>query len=625
MLDKLRNSINGVVAKTFIFLLIAAFVLVGIAGVLSGGSGDVVATVGDKNITVPEFQEIYRRVSGRLPDYSESQLQSELLRRLVIEKLLLSAAEDRNYDVSSSSIIEQIKEDDKFKNSDGGFDINKYNSFLQMQRLTENDLAENIKKDVVIQFLIDPLTSQINTSDAEVKLLYRYYKEQRKLSTLHIPADYVKDVSKPSESEIADYYEKNNENYKTKELRSIDYSVVDCKKADISVEVSDADLQETYEGNLSEGVYNQVRAYDIKQLLVNEDSDIESVKAKIAANVSFDDITKGYGSDKISEIPNIKETELFAEIKDALSGLEEGGHSGIIKTALGSHIIQVKKIHEPREISFADVKEDIKAELIEENRCDLVDEEFKNIEDEFAGGATLSEVAADNKLLTVKSLSKVSGIADAAVKENLHGDIGGENVEYVLGKMFEVEDGSDPMVYSPGDGVYIAFHVTEVVEPKIPELAEIKADVVKSWLSDEKKAKSHVVAQEQAKLISEGGDIKKIASKLGLTVKDMFIERANRRFNSDIPEGIYERIFSAEAGYTSDVYENYKGEFVILRLDKVNPANLEAAKHELESLTATMSQEWFDILFDLYMVDLRKKYPVDILYKFEVSQNNTVE
>ncbi|HFB98355.1 MAG TPA: hypothetical protein ENJ62_04370, partial [Bryobacterales bacterium] len=66
MLTVLRSKAGGWVAKIFIGLLAASFAVWGISDVFRGSRTDTLATVGEKEITVEQFQETFRNQLNRI-------------------------------------------------------------------------------------------------------------------------------------------------------------------------------------------------------------------------------------------------------------------------------------------------------------------------------------------------------------------------------------------------------------------------------------------------------------------------------------------------------------------------------------------------------------------------------
>ena len=65
MLEALRKSVSGILAKILIALLIVSFAVWGIGDMVRSYGRDVVAQVGDRSISAGEFRQAYQiQVSG---------------------------------------------------------------------------------------------------------------------------------------------------------------------------------------------------------------------------------------------------------------------------------------------------------------------------------------------------------------------------------------------------------------------------------------------------------------------------------------------------------------------------------------------------------------------------------
>jgi len=90
--------------------------------------------------------------------------------------------------------------------------------------------------------------------------------------------------------------------------------------------------------------------------------------AAVCKEYSLDLPTKDKGGDTGYFIKG----SLLPEFEEACDKLEVGQMSGIVKTGLGYHIIKVTERKEAKKVEYADVKEQVKENYIEEETGKLV-------------------------------------------------------------------------------------------------------------------------------------------------------------------------------------------------------------------------------------------------------------
>jgi len=154
------------------------------------------------------------------------------------------------------------------------------------------------------------------------------------------------------------------------------------KKLTAGANISDEDLQKYYEANKEK--FRKDREINTRHILLKSEEEAKQVRDKLQAGEDFSDLAKKYSID-----PNAKVTggevgfhpkgTLLPEYEAAAFKLAKVGQtSGIVKTQFGYHIIRLEGIKPPQYVPFAEVKDFIKQQLIQEKQKEVLD---KYIED----------------------------------------------------------------------------------------------------------------------------------------------------------------------------------------------------------------------------------------------------
>ncbi|HLQ71624.1 MAG TPA: SurA N-terminal domain-containing protein [Bacillota bacterium] len=145
---------------------------------------DVVAEVNGESIEKDEFKNVYEgqfqqmamqaQMSGEEIDQDDLKKQTADL--IINQELVLQEAENRDYEVSDDDVDELLKdimEQQGAESKDDFFDQ------LEEQDVEKDDFMDDIKKQVMLNQLIDEEAGDTEPSDKEVKDFYEQYKEQQ--------------------------------------------------------------------------------------------------------------------------------------------------------------------------------------------------------------------------------------------------------------------------------------------------------------------------------------------------------------------------------------------------------------------------------------------------------------
>jgi parvulin-like peptidyl-prolyl isomerase len=186
---QLRPGFSSEMRKNTLILLLVAIVALLAAGCGGGGNGDVskddVAVVGDEEITRAQFDQLLSQAKksyatqkrqfpkAGTPEYE--QLKNQAIQYLVQRAEFSQKAGDLDIDVSDKQVDDRLAQIKKqyFGNSDS-----KYQKQLKQQGLTEDQVREDIKAQLVSEAIFKKVTADVKVSDADVKKYYDEHKQQ---------------------------------------------------------------------------------------------------------------------------------------------------------------------------------------------------------------------------------------------------------------------------------------------------------------------------------------------------------------------------------------------------------------------------------------------------------------
>ena len=204
-----------------IWISTIAFVGAGFVGWGSydyGSKGGAVAIVGDREVTVEEYQREYSSLYEQYARMFGNQFNQEMADqlklkdaayRLVIQKnLILSFADDLGLDISENEIAKQLIQIPAFQ-KDGNFDKDIYIKVLQQNRTNPIEFEASIKRDLLLQKVQGLFDIEVNKN--EIKNLNQVLFAEDKVSIKILNSNNIKVVIK--EDELKKYWEENKNRY----------------------------------------------------------------------------------------------------------------------------------------------------------------------------------------------------------------------------------------------------------------------------------------------------------------------------------------------------------------------------------------------------------------------------
>lgn len=155
------------------------------------------------------------------------------------------------------------------------------------------------------------------------------------------------------------------------------------KKLTSDSKLSDEEIKKYYEKNKEK--FKKDREINTRHILLKSEEEAKQIKEKLKAGEDFTDLAKKYSID-----PNAKVTggevgfhpkgTLLPEYEAAAFKLTKVGQtSGIVKTQFGYHIIRLEGAKPPAYVSFDEVKDFIKQQLMQEKQKEIVEKYIEEL------------------------------------------------------------------------------------------------------------------------------------------------------------------------------------------------------------------------------------------------------
>lgn len=532
---KYLSWILWVVIGLFVLLVFVDF------GTLAGGQGSGAAApavrVGDREVTMAEFERQYRQLEGFYRQMQGDQFTPEMARRMglpaqalsqvVGQEILLAEAERLGIAVTDGELRERILEEPVFRDPQGRFvGREQYENILRQNRLSVSAFEADMRKQILLEKLNNMLSAGIYVSDAEVERAYREQVERAKIRYVQLPRARFAQTAQVTPAELQSYFDSNKQQYKLPEQREGGYLLVEPDKMREQAAVTDQQVREYYDANQTEFTRpEQVQARHILLRTPDPASEaavrtrLEEVKKRIQGGADF-----GTVAAEVSEEPGAKERkgdlgwfgsgQMVPEFEQAAFGAQQGEVVGPVKTSFGYHLIQVTGRRPAGVTPFEEAREQIRARLAFQSTQELAEAKAKELAAQLKENPPKS--AEDLAKLVQGNPGVSSGAATKFGAQEPIPNFGYAPALTTAAFAIEKEGGVSEAVQVPPRG-WAVFWLKDIHEPRVPELNEVEPRV-RAALTAQKQ--QEVAMQRLRQVVTPGKTLDQIAAELGLTVAE---------------------------------------------------------------------------------------------------------
>lgn len=541
MLKVLRDNLKFLswILWVVIFVFIA-FVFVDFGRGIGNqrGGGAAAATVGDRSVSLKEFEREYRRLEeqyrqafgGRFtPELSEQlQLPAQALERLVNRKLLAAEADRRGLRASDEEVRLAILGIPGIQDESGRFvGAGAYERFLRANGYTPRDFEDLIREDVAIQKLTGVVADAVAVSDAEIERAWRDDNESAAVRYALAPTTRYAAAAAPAPAEVKAYFEAHRDEFRLPDRRVVDYLLVDAARLRAGIEVPAADVERYYSGHPDE--FARPEEVHARHILVKIDENqseaaaagkMAAIRARLAAGEAFEKVAAATSEDPGSkdrggDLGYFGRGRMIQEFEAAAFAARPGETVGPVKTSFGLHLIQVLDHRAGGAQPLAEVSARIQTQLAGERADTAAEARARDLAARVAAGP-LSTEAQWQKLADGAAVTFVTTPAFAA-DDAVPGI--GRNPDFATAAFALAAPGAaSAPVRVPRGWALLRLRAVEAAHA--PELAEVEARVRSAAELDKARALARAELDGARAKIAAGRPFDEVVKELGLEARD---------------------------------------------------------------------------------------------------------
>lgn len=612
MLRGLRKASSNWLGKTVmaavVGFLIISFGIWGIGDIFRGVGVFTVAKVGRAEISIDQFRVRYNdqlqqfsRQIGRPITAEQARafgIDRQLLGQMIAYAALDERARQMRLGISDAEIARQITQDPAFRGLNGQFDQSLFLQRIRDIGFTEQRFIYEQRQTALRRQIADAVMAAITPPTTAAQALDRYRDEERSIDYVTLDASKVGEIPAPAPEALSAYFDDHKVAFRAPEYRKVVLMTVSQQDLARTIEVSDEDAKHAYEDRISRYVTPEKR--EVQQIVFPNAGEAQAASDRIAGGLSFDDLVKERNlTDKDIDLGTVTKAEIIdAAVGDAAFGLAEGAVSAPVAGRFGTAILRVVKIEPGTTKSFAEVEGDLKRDLALERAKAEVNKIRDKIDEEFGGGATVSEIAGKLKLplRTIEAVDRSGRTPDDTQVADLPAGVDVINAAFAT----DVGNENDPLPLP--DGGYVWYDVTNITPSRERRLDEVKDRVEARWHEDEVTKRLDAKSAEILDKLKAGSSMADIAAADGLTVET---KTAVKRQGTD---GLAPRAVSQIFRTAKDAYGSAEGqtpdERIVFRVNDIKVPAFDASAPAAKGIFDQLKNAYNDQLLGEYVARL---------------------
>ena len=626
MLDRMRRHKGWL--KWSLALVVLAFVFLYVPGFMdqSGGVGlpsDVIARVGDQEISLTDFQQIYTRQLQAYRLESGGEISEEVLRSLGIDRQILqqmidghaALAEARRLglEVSDAEVRERILTVPAFQ-VDGRFiGEASYRQLLQQQRppVSPRQFEEEIRNEILVDRLQAAVTGWMRVSDAEVADEHRRRNERVRVEVVAFRAADFRGEVEATDDDVSLLFSEESTTYEIPEKRRLRFLLVDQTAIFDSFVLTDDEVRQYYDANLSQyQTPGQVRA---SHILLRADGEDEAVAARAAelaaearAGADFAELARRHSEDETNaesggDLGPFGRGRMVPEFENAAFALAAGEISDPVRSPFGYHVIQVTEKQNEVTQAFEEVRGAIENVLKRERS---------------SARATALARAIAAEASTPEELERAAAARGYELQESgfaARGEpiLGLGLAQEVSAQAFAIDPGAVAgPIPTPSGPAFVT--VVDIQDPYVPELDEVREQVREDVIRKKSLTLAQERAAEAAEALKAADDFVAAAEEAEWAVGASDLVARGAAFPEVGASGAVEAVaFAMTPGTVSDVVQTGNAAAVVHLVEREEASTADLAQTR-DTLRDELMFERQSRFFTAYMDNVKARLDITI-------------
>lgn len=570
MISKLAKAQENWLFKViFIAVAISFISLFGVTGYINSASQNLdIINVGGKGISQSEFSyrlnkelSAIQRLGGEdfeITDDMRNTITEGVLRQIIDESVIDQTMAVNDIYFPKDFIRQVIFNQPEFINPlNGRFNKEAYTRYLANAGLSEDAYVAVVKRFMARRLLVDDLVRNLGVPSVLSKAIHKMDNQRKSFKYVIVTPDDVKIVRKISDDEITQYFEDFSENFVIPETRDVSVLFIPMANVLNKYATSEDMVADYYKENKKS--FDMPEKREVLQMVFVEKGVAEKALSELNSGKSFAQVAKDLVAENADEptLGLVAYDELADDLSNEVFALEINKPK-LLQVADTWQVVSVKNIIPAKESTLEAVRDQIIQTLNDENMYDAVRDARAEIDDAVNSGLSMIDIA---KMYNTAPI-KVTGIKETEIATNIP-----ESLKSVASNL-----DFNTLVFSYGkneissteefdDGLVIV-EVTNIVDEHLPQIADVKDNIISLWTVQEKTALAKEISDDIVADINDNSSINDAAKARKLEVYRSEPISRNETFANLLPNEVSE-LFLTNDGDVK-VFERAGNSFIIV-------------------------------------------------------------
>lgn len=531
MLAGLRNAAKSKFAVPVIAVLALSFAVWGVSDAFRGGARDAVATVGPETVSISDYQRTFNQQvqmisqqSGETftsQDAREAGLDQQVLQQMITGAALDAKAADLELGVSDELLSEEIRTIPAFQDQiRGRFSRDAYLSAIAQLNMTPQQFERAIADDIMRQQMLDAVTGGAAAPEIMAENRVNYAAETRTADVLVLPPSLAGDIGEPSDEELQEIIDNNQQAFTQPERRAITVVWMDPARMQQSMQIDEQELQDLYE--FRKESLSQPGSRSFVQIPAPDQEAAEAAAERLAAGEAPEAVAAAFDAEVMTRQVASQSEIIEPAVGEAVFAMTAEETPRAVEGRFGWTVVDVTSIEEAVTPSLAEVEPQLRAELAGDRAQEMVYDALGRFEDARGAGAAVEAAAEEAGLVAMSYLpvDRRGYTENGLVFDAL------ASAPALMERAFALQSGEVSDLVDLDDRGFAVLRVDRIVEERLETLENIRPAVESVWRSREIEERLSERAEAAARRARNGEPLSQIANGIeGAEVERVILQR----------------------------------------------------------------------------------------------------
>ena len=556
-----------------------------------------VVSAGERSLSPLEFRtEMDRRLDGIQKEQGRAVTYEELFQQASLTAVLKSRAEELGFYAwawktgirpGSELILRQIRAIPAFFDPvTNQFDEDLYRARLAEAKMTPALLEQEFRDEYSRTHYGSALIAGLRLPRIYGAVVANHTQQTRDGRWFILTQDMAGTAPRPTDAQLASFMSQNAAQLRMPELRSgalIGFS----SPADQAIAITEEKIQERFEFR------KDALSLPERRTFTTLTAPTQAAAERIAAALRAGQTPAAVGAANDLQPAEFADTPRSAisdpNVAGAVFGLNVDAVSAPVQARVGFVVAKVTAITAGREVTLADVRDQIVEELRGQEARAAIARRVEAFEAARRAGKGLDDAVREvgAVMVPIPAVSR-----EGRTREGQQLGVPAE----VLEQMWKLSKGRSGEVVSAGEGRYFVVRVDDVIPAALPKLEDIREELTQAWIARENVRLLSARSDALMTRLRAGEDIAAVAASVGATVTSRSGVKQDQETMAQLGQGVMTGLFSAERNQPFS-QPQAQGSIAIGRVDRVTAPTAALAASEAQQWRARLGQATSEPMF----------------------------